>query len=77
MLLENGVLGYLMPLLLAYDTTYDSKEEKDQPRFDTASDRQEKGPAFLGLGFERSNMQVTSVVFPFGPLLSSLFENPR
>ena len=53
------MLGYVVPLLLGYDTTYTpGGEEANQPQFYATSDSQEKGPAFLGLGFERSNIQV-------------------
>lgn len=61
--MEKGVLGYLVPLLLAYDTTYEGKQDENQPKFELVSDSQEKGPAFLGLGFERSNMQVNSAKY--------------
>lgn len=49
-----------MPLLLAYDTTLEEKEG-GQPVFDYTVDGTEIGPKFLGLGIERSNMQVCAV----------------
>ena len=57
LLLKEGVLAYVIPLLLGYDTTLEEKEG-GQPAFDASSDESQIGPKFLGLGIERSNMQV-------------------
>ena len=57
LLLKEGVLAYVIPLLLAYDTTLEDKEG-GQPAFDASTDESQIGPKFLGLGIERSNMQV-------------------
>ena len=58
LLLRLGVLGHLIPLLLAYDATQEeSSAEGDQPSFDFAGDGAARGPAYLGLGVERGNMQ--------------------
>ena len=57
LLLKEGVLAYVMPLLLGYDTTLEDKEG-GQPAFDASTDASQVGPKFLGLGIERSNMQV-------------------
>lgn len=57
LLLKEGVLAYVIPLLLGYDTTLEEKEG-GQPAFDASTDESQIGPKFLGLGIERSNMQV-------------------
>ena len=56
LLLKEGVLAYVIPLLLGYDTTLEEKEG-GQPAFNAEMDSSQIGPQFLGLGFERSNMQ--------------------
>ena len=67
MMLKVGVLGYLVPLLFGFDPTHGS--ESDVPSTDTsavasltaaseeAADQRDSGPAYLGLGTSRSNMQ--------------------
>ena len=47
----------MVPLLLVYDTTHEDGSEGGQPVFDFAGEATQRGPAFLGLGIERSNMQ--------------------
>ena len=47
----------MVPLLLVYDTTHEDGSEGGQPAFDFAGEAAQRGPAFLGLGIERSNMQ--------------------
>ena len=56
--MQQSVLGHLVPLLLAYDTTHEEGSQGGQPAFDLEGDSAERGPAFLGLGIERTNMQV-------------------
>ena len=56
LLLKEGVLGYVIPLLLGYDTTLE-EQEGSQPAFEIGADAAKIGPQFLGLGIERSNMQ--------------------
>ena len=80
LLLRVGVLGYVVPLLFGYDTTFEGSNGREgappsasasavqalagsaSANFgaaaDGASPRRDTGPAFLGLGTERSNMQV-------------------
>jgi len=67
MMLKAGVLGYLVPLLFGFDPTHGS--ESDVPSTDTsavgsltaapeeAAGQCDSGPAYLGLGTSRSNMQ--------------------
>ena len=47
-----------MPLLFGYDATHDSGAQPDH--FDYGGTQKAQGPAFLGLGIQRSNMQVTA-----------------
>lgn len=56
LLLRVGVLGHLVPLLFGYDATHDSGSQPDY--FDYSGAQKAQGPAFLGLGIQRSNMQV-------------------
>ena len=58
LLLRVGVLGHIVPLLFGYDATHDSGAQPDH--FDYSGTHQAQGPAFLGLGIQRSNMQVTA-----------------
>ena len=58
LLLRVGVLGHLVPLLFGYDATHDSGAQPDH--FDYGGTQKAQGPAFLGLGIQRSNMQVTA-----------------
>ena len=70
MMLKVGVLGYLVPLLFGFDPTHGSKS--DVPSTDTsavaslkaapeeAAGQRDTGPAYLGLGTSRSNMQARS-----------------
>lgn len=46
-----------MPLLFGFDATHDSGGQPDH--FDYSGSQKAQGPAFLGLGIQRSNMQVT------------------
>lgn len=58
-MLRVGILGYVVPLLFGFDTTHD-EDGPLQPPFDSTDAPALRGPAFLGLGVERSNMQVDS-----------------
>ena len=58
LLLRVGVLGHIVPLLFGYDATHDSDAQPDH--FDYSGSQKAQGPAFLGLGIQRSNMQVTA-----------------
>lgn len=51
-----GVLGHVVPLLFSYDATHDAGSQPDH--FDYTGSHKAQGPAFLGLGTQRSNMQV-------------------
>lgn len=51
-----GVLGHVVPLLFGYDATHDAGSQPDH--FDYEGSHKAQGPAFLGLGIQRSNMQV-------------------
>lgn len=62
LLLQQGVLGHVIPLLLGFDTTHEEGNHGGQPAFDLAESSQARGPAFLGLGIERTNMQVASLL---------------
>ncbi|KAL0040215.1 hypothetical protein WJX77_000548 [Trebouxia sp. C0004] len=55
LLLRVGVLGHVMPLLFGYDATHDAGSQPDH--FDYTGSHKAQGPAFLGLGIQRSNMQ--------------------
>ena len=49
----------MVPLLLHYDTTHEGgAEDSKPPQFDMVGSENRRGPGFLGLGVERSNMQV-------------------
>ena len=59
-MLKVGVLGHVMPLLFGYDVTH---VEAGAAEAAAAAGRwnhgaMQRGPAFLGLSIERSNMQV-------------------
>ena len=56
LLLRVGALGHIVPLLFGYDATHDSGSQPDH--FDYSGSQKAQGPAFLGLGIQRSNMQV-------------------
>lgn len=58
--MKQSVLGHVVPLMLAYDTTHESGKAGGQPSFDFAGDANDRGPAFLGLGIERANMQAST-----------------
>lgn len=60
LLLRVGALGHIVPLLFGYDATHDSSSQPDH--FDYTGAQKAQGPAFLGLGIQRSNMQVA--LFP-------------
>jgi len=64
---REGVLGHVVPLLLGYDTTH-QEGQAGQPAFDFGGNSVERGPAFLGLGVERSNMQVCTPPPPSIPV---------
>lgn len=57
-----GVLGHVVPLLFGYDATHDAGSQPDH--FDYTGTHKAQGPAFLGLGIQRSNMQVWSLNCP-------------
>jgi hypothetical protein len=56
LLLKVGVLGHVIPLLFGYDVTHDAGEDAAATDLDASVSR--RGPGFLGLSIERSNMQV-------------------
>ena len=68
-MLKVGVLGYVVPLLFGFDPTHDS--ETGAPSTDAsavaslaaapeeAGGQRDAGPAYLGLGMSRSNMQAS------------------
>lgn len=58
LLLRVGALGHIVPLLFGYDATHDAGSHPDH--FDYTGTHKAQGPAFLGLGIQRSNMQVQS-----------------
>lgn len=60
LLLRVGVLGHVVPLLFGYDATHDSAAQPDP--FDYSGTQKAPGPAFLGLGIQRSNMQVSCLL---------------
>ena len=64
-LLMVGVLGHVVPLLFGYDATHDAGSQPDH--FDYTGTHKAQGPAFLGLGIQRSNMQVLSLNFTERP----------
>ena len=69
MMLKVGVLGYVVPLLFGFDPTHDG--EAGAPSTDAsavaslaagpeeAGGLHDAGPAYLGLGMSRSNMQAS------------------
>lgn len=70
-MLSLGVLGYVVPLLFGFDPTHEGESGVPSAEAsavaalaDAGSDSgkpegsRDTGPAFLGLGTERSNMQV-------------------
>ena len=60
-MLKVGVLGHVMPLLFGYDVTHEGADDDAAvASFDSGAAR--RGPGFLGLAVERSNMQVLRVV---------------
>lgn len=56
LLLKVGILGHVMPLLFGYDVTHDDGDEAAAMDLDARASQ--RGPGFLGLSIERSNMQV-------------------
>jgi len=62
LLLKVGVLGHVMPLLFGYDVTHDDDEGGNGvvAATDLDASASRRGPGFLGLSIERSNMQVQS-----------------
>ena len=59
LMLKVGVLGHVMPLLFGYDVTH-QEEGDDEPVHSLEHSAAQRGPAFLGLSIERSNMQVAA-----------------
>ena len=69
MMLKVGVLGFAVPLLFGFDPTHES--EAGAPSADVsavaslaavsddAGGQRDTGPAYLGLGMSRSNMQAS------------------
>jgi len=59
LMMKVGVLGHVMPLLFGYDVTH---QEADDDAAAASLDHgvAQRGPAFLGMSIERSNMQVMS-----------------
>ncbi len=59
LLLRSGVLGWVVPLLLAFDNTHDEGEGGGglPPALDIGQGGRSV-PDFLGLGVDRPNMQV-------------------
>ena len=70
-MLKVGVLGYVVPLLFGFDPTHDG--EAGVPSTDAsavaslaavpeeAGIQRDAGPAYLGLGMSRSNMQASTM----------------
>ena len=58
LLLKVGVLGHVMPLLFGYDVTHDDEGGDGVAATDLDASASRRGPGFLGLSIERSNMQV-------------------
>lgn len=64
MLLQQGVLGYLVPLLLGYDSTLSEESGSEEAATaqlvaaDSAAEAGRKVSMYLGLSMQRSNMQV-------------------
>ena len=56
LLLRVGVLGHVVPLLFDYDATHNAASQADY--FDYSGSHKAQGPAFLGLGIQRPNIQV-------------------
>lgn len=74
LMLKVGVMGYVVPLLFGFDATHEG--DLGAPSADAsavaalaaagsaeANPSRDTGPAFLGLGTERSNMQVSRALF--------------
>ena len=74
-MLQVGVLGYVVPLLFGFDPTHDG--EAGAPSTDAsavaslaavseeAGGQRDTGPAYLGLGMSRSNMQASTICSAF------------
>ena len=60
-MLKVGVLGHVMPLLFGYDVTH-LEGADDAAAHSLEDSAAQRGPAFLGLSIERSNMQVCPVL---------------
>jgi hypothetical protein len=71
-MLDLGVLGYVVPLLFGFDPTHEGESGIPSAEVSAvaalaafsseaikADGSRDTGPAFLGLGTERSNMQVS------------------
>lgn len=58
-----GVLGHVMPLLFGYDVTHQEADD-DAAAASLDHSATQRGPAFLGLSIERSNMQVRCRAMP-------------
>ena len=69
MMLTVGVLGYVVPLLFGFDPTHDSVAGAPEAGMsavasltaspEEAPSQHDAGPAYLGLGTSRSNMQAS------------------
>ena len=57
-MLAVGVLGHVMPLLFGYDVTHVDEGAEGAAAGPWDHGATQRGPAFLGLSIERSNMQV-------------------
>ena len=55
--MKVGVLGHVMPLLFGYDVTHQEAND-DAAAASLDHSAAQRGPAFLGMSIERSNMQV-------------------
>lgn len=55
--MKVGVLGHVMPLLFGYDVTHQEADD-DVAAASLDHSAAQRGPAFLGMSIERSNMQV-------------------
>jgi hypothetical protein len=77
LLLKVGVLGHVIPLLFGYDVTHDAGEDAAATDLDASVSR--RGPGFLGLSIERSNMQVPQAQLNLctSPSAPRLACNPR
>lgn len=66
-MLKVGVLGYVVPLLFGFDPTHEAEASAPGPNVSAVASlatvpeedpsQRDTGPAYLGLGTSRSNMQ--------------------